>query len=73
LLADPESFYLSGGGWYVPLFIGTNSLDLGFGFAQSKDALFAPVGTDRSKAVAAYDPPGAGSCAPSSRQSRWTI
>lgn len=60
VVADPQSVYLSGAGWHVPLMIGTNSLDIGFGFAPSKDALFAPFGTDREKAVAAYDPKGDG-------------
>ncbi|HEY5214823.1 MAG TPA: carboxylesterase family protein [Acidobacteriaceae bacterium] len=60
VLADPESVYLSGEGWRVPIIIGANSLDIGFGFAKDKDALFAPFGIYRDKAVAAYDPTGNG-------------
>jgi len=40
--------------------IGTNSLDIGFGFAPNKEALFAPFGVNREKAMAAYDPTGNG-------------
>ncbi len=60
VVSDPQSAYLSGAGWHVPIMIGTNSLDIGFGFAPSKDALFAPFGVNREKAVAAYDPTGQG-------------
>ena len=60
VVADPQSIYLSGEGWRVPIMIGANSLDIGFGFAQSKDALFAPFGVNREKAAAAYDPTGKG-------------
>ena len=60
VVADPQSVYLSGAGWHVPIMIGTNSLDIGFGFAPSKQALFAPFGVDREKAMAAYDPTGNG-------------
>ena len=58
VLADPQAIYLSGKGWRVPVMIGANSLDIGFGFAQDKDAVFAPFGIYRDKAVAAYDPTG---------------
>ena len=44
----------------MPLIIGANSLDIGFGFAPTKEALFAPFGMYREKAVAAYDPKGNG-------------
>jgi para-nitrobenzyl esterase len=40
--------------------IGTNSMDIGFGFARDKDALFAPFGPNRERAIAAYDPTGKG-------------
>jgi para-nitrobenzyl esterase len=60
VLADPQSVYLAGAGWHVPIMIGTNSLDIGFGFAPNKDALFAPFGVNREKAIAAYDPTGNG-------------
>jgi para-nitrobenzyl esterase len=60
VLTDPQTAYLSGAGWHVPLMIGTNSMDIGFGFAPNKDALFAPFGINREKAMAAYDPTGSG-------------
>lgn len=60
VVADPSSIYLSGGGWKVPLIIGTNSRDIGFGFAKSKDELFNPFGIYREAAVKAYDPTGNG-------------
>jgi para-nitrobenzyl esterase len=60
VVADPQSVYLSGAGWHVPLMIGTNSLDIGFGFAKTKEELFAPFGPNREKAMAAYDPNGKG-------------
>lgn len=40
--------------------IGTNSLDIGFGLAPNKDALFAPFDANADKARAAYDPTGNG-------------
>ena len=61
VVADPQTVYLSGAGWHVPLLIGTNSLDIGFGFQPSKEALFAEFGENRDKAMAAYDPTGKGS------------
>ncbi len=58
VVSDPQSVYLSGAGWHVPLMIGTNSMDIGFGFAPDKAALFAPFGANREKAMQAYDPSG---------------
>jgi hypothetical protein len=60
VVSDPQSVYLFGAGWHVPLMIGTNSMDIGFGFARNKEELFAPFGADREKAIAAYDPTGKG-------------
>lgn len=60
VVTEPQSAYLAGAGWHVPIMIGTNSLDIGFGAAASKEALFAPFGADREKAMAAYDPTGNG-------------
>lgn len=60
VLTDPQSAYLAGANWHVPIMIGTNSMDIGFGFAPSKEALFAPFGVNREKAMAAYDPTGKG-------------
>ena len=56
VVSDPQSVYLAGAGWHVPIMIGTNSMDIGFGFAPNKEALFAPFGANREKAIAAYDP-----------------
>ena len=60
VVTDPQSAYLAGAGWHVPLMIGTNSMDIGFGFAPNKEALFAPFGVNRQKAMTAYDPTGKG-------------
>ncbi len=60
VIADPQSLYLAGAGWRVPIMIGANSMDIGFGFAHDKDALFAPFGILRKQAEAAYDPTGNG-------------
>ena len=60
VVADPQSAYLAGAGWRVPLMIGTNSMDIGFGSAHSKEELFAPFGANRNKAMATYDPTGNG-------------
>ena len=60
VVADPASVYLSGAGWKVPIIIGANSMDIGFGSAQDKDAVFAPFGVYRQQARAAYDPSGNG-------------
>ena len=60
VVADPQSVYLPGAGWKVPLIIGANSMDIGSGFATEEDAVFAPLGSMRDKAVAAYDPTGTG-------------
>ena len=60
VVADPQALFLAGSGWHVPLMIGANSMDIGFGFAKTKEALFAPYGVEREKAMAAYDPSGNG-------------
>ncbi len=58
VLADPQTAYLSGGSWPVPVLIGTNSLDIGIGFQPSKRALFDSFGPFRQQAMQAYDPTG---------------
>ena len=60
VVSDPQSVYLSGAGQHVPIMIGANSMDIGFGFAPNKEALFAPFGVNREKAMSAYDPTGNG-------------
>ena len=58
VVASPQEIYLSGAGERVPLMIGANSMDIGFGFSKSKDELFAPFGVYREQAEKAYDPTG---------------
>ena len=58
LLAGRAAERDAGRGAKVPLMIGANSADIGFGRAPSKDALFAQFGADADKAKAAYDPAG---------------
>lgn len=58
VVADPQSVYLSGAGAAVPIMVGANSLDIGFVFGDTKEALFAPFGTLKQQAIAAYDPQG---------------
>ena len=55
-LTDPQTAYLSGAQAKVPLIVGANSLDVGFVFGDSLDALYGPFGANRPKAEAAYDP-----------------
>ena len=55
---SPADAYAAGRGAKVPVMIGANSADIGFGRAPSKDALFAQFGADADKARAAYDPEG---------------
>lgn len=42
----------------VPLLIGTTSMDIGFGFAETKDELFGTFGDNADAARDAYDPDG---------------
>jgi para-nitrobenzyl esterase len=60
VVGDPLSVYLSGASAAVPLMVGANSMDIGFSFATSKEALFAPFGPLKDQAMAAYDPSGSG-------------
>ena len=54
----PQTAYLAGRYNKVPLMIGANSADIGFNFAATKEAAFAPFGTNIAAAKAAYDPLG---------------
>jgi para-nitrobenzyl esterase len=56
--ADPQTVFLSGAGERVPIIIGANSADIGFGFAPTKEALFTAFGVNKARAMAAYDPNG---------------
>ncbi len=58
VVESPADAYAAGRGAKVPLMIGANSADIGFGRAPTKDALFARFGADAAKAKAAYDPNG---------------
>ncbi|MGN6207842.1 carboxylesterase/lipase family protein [Asticcacaulis sp.] len=58
VVEDPQSAYLAGRYNKVPLMIGANSADIGFNFAQTKEAAFAPFGSHIDEAKAAYDPMG---------------
>ena len=71
VLSDPQSVYVSGAGWRVPLMIGTNSMDIGFGFARDKEELFAPFGADREKAIRRTIRRARASCVPCSTRSPW--
>jgi para-nitrobenzyl esterase len=55
---DPQTAYLAGRYNKVPLMIGANSADIGFNFAPTKEAAFAPFGENIEAAKAAYDPMG---------------
>jgi para-nitrobenzyl esterase len=58
VVETPQAAYLSGRYNKVPLMIGANSADIGFNFAQTKEAAFAPFGSHIDEAKAAYDPLG---------------
>jgi para-nitrobenzyl esterase len=58
VVAAPETVYRNGGQAKVPIIIGANSADIGFGFAPNKEALFATFGPLKDQAIAAYDPNG---------------
>jgi para-nitrobenzyl esterase len=58
VLDAPEAIYLHGGQARVPIIVGANSADIGFGFASTKDALFAAFGPLAEQAAAVYDPNG---------------
>jgi para-nitrobenzyl esterase len=58
VVESPESAYLAGRWSKMPVMIGANSLDIGFGRAKTKDELFAEFGPNGDKAKTAYDPSG---------------
>ncbi|MBL8550227.1 MAG: carboxylesterase family protein [Hyphomonadaceae bacterium] len=59
IIDDAETVFAAGGQAMVPTLIGANDLDIGFGPAQDKAALFATFGADAGRARALYDPTGA--------------
>lgn len=54
----PQTAYLANTQPHLPVLVGANSLEIGFGFAQTKDELFASFGADAKAAREAYDPAG---------------
>jgi para-nitrobenzyl esterase len=58
VVESPAEALLAGRWQKVPVMIGANDLDIGFGFAQTKDELFAGFGADSAAARRAYDPSG---------------
>jgi len=51
-----EAALLAGHQAKVPVIIGANSSEFGFGFARNMDELMAQFGPDRDQAIAAFDP-----------------
>jgi para-nitrobenzyl esterase len=60
VVEPPDVAYLAGRWSKMPVMVGANSMDIGFGRAKSKDELFAQFGSNSEKAKAAYDPDGSG-------------
>ena len=60
VVESPQSAYLGRRQAKVALMVGANGADLGFNTSKDMDALMAPFGADKAKAMAAYDPQGAG-------------
>jgi len=58
VVGAPDTIYRNAGQAKVPIIVGANSADIGFGFAPTKDALFATFGALKDQAIAAYDPNG---------------
>jgi para-nitrobenzyl esterase len=58
VVGAPDAIYRKGVQAKVPIIIGANSADIGFGFSPTKDALFAGFGALKDRAIAAYDPSG---------------
>lgn len=59
VVRSPQSVYEAGGEAKVPVMIGSNTADIGFGFAPTKEAAFAAFGPYADQARKAYDPDGA--------------
>jgi para-nitrobenzyl esterase len=58
IVEDPWDTMRAGRQAKVPVMAGATSLDIGFGAAATKEALFQSFGPDAEKAKAAYDPGG---------------
>ena len=57
---EPQAAYLAGTQPKVPLIVGANSMEIGFGAAKNIDELFASFHESAAAARAAYDPEGNG-------------
>jgi para-nitrobenzyl esterase len=60
VVESPQAAYLGRRQAKVAIMVGANGADLGFDTSANMDALMAPFGADKAKAIAAYDPDGAG-------------
>ena len=58
VVESPQAAYLGRRQAKVAIMVGANGADLGFDTSQNMDALMAPFGADKAKAIAAYDPDG---------------
>ncbi|MEY4760609.1 MAG: hypothetical protein RLZZ200_465, partial [Pseudomonadota bacterium] len=65
---DPDVVYARGQFNHVDIMVGATSSDIGFGFAKTKEDLFAPYGSMRAPMQDAYDPDGKGDTADIVRQ-----
>jgi para-nitrobenzyl esterase len=63
LVETPQAAYLGGRQAKVALMVGANGADLGFNTSPTLDVLMSIFGPSRVKALAAYDPDGAGNLA----------
>jgi para-nitrobenzyl esterase len=63
VVETPQAAYLARRQAKVALMVGANGADLGFNTSPTMDALMAPFGANKAKALAAYDPDGAGNLA----------
>jgi para-nitrobenzyl esterase len=63
VVETPQAAYLGRRQAKVALMVGANGADLGFNTSPTIDALMAPFGVDKAKALTAYDPDGTGALA----------
>lgn len=58
VVETPQAAYLGRRQAKVALMVGANTADLGLNFSPTLEALMAPFGADKAKALEAYDPEG---------------
>jgi para-nitrobenzyl esterase len=59
IVVEPPDAAFQAGRWSkMPVMVGANSMDIGFGRAKTKEELFAQFGANSDTAKAAYDPDG---------------